>query len=88
MTITPEERQDILLDRYGEVCTKTVAAKVLGCSTGKIKAMLKDGRLTAACAGTMVDVRSIARYICEPAAEDFEARKRRYKQRRGSSWAV
>ena len=88
MTITPEERVSDMLDRYGEVCTKTVAARVLGCSTGKIKSMLKDGRLDTACAGTMVDVRSIARYICEPAQEDFEARRRRYKQRRGSSWAV
>jgi hypothetical protein len=35
-----------------------------------------------------VDVRSIARYICQPAQEDFEAKRRRYKRRHGTEWAV
>jgi hypothetical protein len=50
--------------------------------------MLKDGRLDEACAGTMVSVRSIARYIAAPRAEDNKARIRRIKERNGSQWAV
>ena len=37
-----------------------------------------------ACAGEMVDVRSIAAYICQPKQADFEARVRRS----GRVWAV
>ena len=86
--MTLSERTDALVERYGEVCTRVAAARILGRSANTVKAMLQDGRLDTACAGTMVDVRSIARYICQPAVEDFEARKRRYKQRRGTEWAV
>ena len=78
------DRLDDMLRRYGEVCTKATAARILGCSTGKIKAMLADGRLSAACAGTMVDVRSIAAYITAPAEAEFDARQRRM----GRRWAV
>lgn len=81
-------RMDDMLARYGEVCNKTVAARILGRSPNTIKAMIADGRLEAACAGTMVDVRSIARYICRPAEAEAEARVRRYKARRKSGWAV
>lgn len=86
--MTIAERTDLLVDRHGEVCTRTDAARILGRSVNTVKAMLRDGRLDTACGGTMVDVRSIARYICQPAESDFEARKQRYKQRRGSGWAV
>ena len=82
--MTPNDRLDDMLSRYGEVCTRVAAARILGCSTGKIKAMLTDGRLETACGGTMVDVRSIAEYITAPAAAEFEARKRRS----GRKWAV
>ena len=73
-----------MLDRYGEVVKRSQAAKILGCSTGKIRAMLLDGRLSAACGGEMVDVRSIAVYIERPAEADYFARQRRM----GRSWAV
>ena len=86
--MTLSERTEALVERYGEVCTRVAAARILGRSVNTVKAMILDGRLDIACEGTMVDVRSIARYICQPAAEDFEARKRRYKERRGSGWAV
>jgi len=86
--MTPEARADLLTERHGEVCTRTVAAKILGRSPQTINAMLRDGRLDAACGGTMVDVRSIARYIHQPAEADFEARNRRYKQRHNTEWAV
>jgi hypothetical protein len=46
--------------------------------------MLADGRLETACAGEMVDVRSIAAYICQPKQADFEAKVRRS----GRVWAV
>ena len=78
------DRLTDMLERYGEVCTRVAAARILGCSTGKIKNMLKDGRLDTACGGTMVDVRSIARYIAQPRQIDEAARQRR----RGRKWAV
>ena len=77
-------RLDDMLDRYGEVCTQTKAARVLGCSAGKVRAMLLDGRLERACAGSMVDVRSIAAYITAPKQADEMARQRRM----GRNWAV
>lgn len=86
--MTLEERTDALTERYGEVCNRTVAAKILGRSTSTVKLMLQDGRLDSACGGAMVDVRSIARYICRPAQEDYDARRRRYLQRKGTNWAV
>ena len=78
------DRLTDMLERYGEVCTRTVAARILGCSTGKIRCMLQDGRLALACGGEMVDVRSIAEYITRPAQADELARQRR----RGRKWAV
>lgn len=78
------DRLTDMLERYGEVCTRVAAAKILGCSTGKIKNMLKDGRLETACGGTMVDVRSIAKYIAQPRQSDEAARQRR----KGRKWAV
>ena len=75
---------DDMLERYGEVCTRTAAARILGCSVGKIAAMIKDGRLALACGGQMVDVRSIAAYIVMPEREDELARQRRL----GRAWSV
>ena len=82
--MTPNDRLSDMLDRYGEVCKRTVAAKILGCSASKIKAMLKDGRLATACAGEMVDVRSIAEYITTPRQHDEAARQLKM----GRKWAV
>ena len=82
--MTPNDRLDDMLSRYGEVCTKTMAAKILGRTPKTVRVMLEDGRLEGACAGTMVDVRSIARYITAPQQAEFEARMRR----RGREWAV
>lgn len=82
--MTPNDRMTDMLERYGEVCTRTVAARILGCSTGKIKNMLKDGRVALACGGAMVDVRSIAAYIEQPRQIDELARRRRM----GRQWSV
>ena len=78
------DRLTDMLERYGEVCTRKAAAHILGCSTGKIKYMLGDGRLSLACGGEMVDVRSIAAYIEQPRQHDQEARARRL----GRQWSV
>ena len=82
--MTPSDRLTDMLERYGEVCTRVAAARILGCSTGKIKCMLHDGRLETACDGEMVDVRSIAEYIVQPRQSDEAARQRR----KGRKWAV
>lgn len=78
------DRLTDMLERYGEVCKRTVAARILGCSVGKIKNMLADGRLALACGGEMVDVRSIAEYIERPVQIDELARQRRM----GRKWSV
>lgn len=82
--MTERERTEDMLERYGEVCTRAKAARILGCCSGKIRAMIQDGRLETACGGEMVDVRSIAAYIVRPKAADMEARHRRA----GRLWAV
>ena len=82
--MNPNDRMDDMLSRYGEVCTRTQAARILGRSAKTVRAMLEDGRLETACAGEMVDVRSIAAYICQPKQADFEAKVRRS----GRVWAV
>ena len=78
------DRLNDMLERYGEVCNKTLAARILGCSRQKIQYMIKDGRLALACCGTMVDVRSIVAYIERPAQIDELARQRRT----GRKWSV
>ena len=82
--MTPNDRMDDMLSRYGEVCTRAQAARILGRSPKTVRAMLNDGRLESACAGEMVDVRSIAAYICQPRQADELARQRRM----GRKWAV
>ena len=78
------EREQLLVAQHGEVTTITNAAKILSRARNTIMAMLADGRLDRACEGTMVDVRSIARYITAPRQEEHEAKLRRS----GRKWAV
>lgn len=86
--MTAQERIDDMLARYGEVCKRSCAAKILSCCPGKIKSMLADGRLAWACGGTMVDVRSIAEYICQPAQAEEKARKKRIMKKYSTNWSV
>jgi len=86
--VTVEERTEMMVHMYGEVCTKAAAARILGRNIKTVGGMLADGRIDYACAGTMVDVRSIAKYISQPKLEDFEARKRRIKMKYKSEFAV
>lgn len=83
-----QERASLMVAAYGEVCSVTQAGRILHRGRTAINTMLRDGRLDAACEGTMVDVYSIARYICSPAQEDEAARRRRVKLRHNSKWAV
>ena len=68
--MTLEERTELLTERYGECCTRTDAAKILGRSVNTVKAMIADGRIEDCCAGTMVDVRSVARMTCPSATRE------------------
>lgn len=56
-------KADELVARYGEYVDKTVAAGILGVTRATVYAMLADGRITGACEGRRVDVRSIGRYL-------------------------
>lgn len=67
-------RTEELLTRYGEAVKRSTAAHIIDCAPRTIAAMLADGRLRAACAGTRVDVRSISEYIENPAAMNRAAR--------------
>lgn len=82
--MTQREREDLLVAQHGEVTTIQNASKILSRARNTVMQMLRDGRIDYACAGSMVDVRSIARYIMAPKQEDHEARIRRS----GRKWAV
>lgn len=86
--IDPNERATLMVEAYGEVCTRATAGRILSRSAQSVNHMLADGRLEAACEGSMVDVRSIARYIAAPKQADEAARQRRIKLRHNSEWAV
>lgn len=86
--MTLEERTDMMVRLYGEVCTKAQAARILGRDPKTVGKMIADGRIDDACAGSMVDVRSVARYIAEPKQADNEARIRRIKLKYNSEYAV
>ena len=86
--MTLQERTDMMVDRYGEVCSKAEAGRILSRDPRIISRMIKDGRLESACGGSMVDMRSIARYIAQPEQEENEARARRIKLKYNSEFAV
>lgn len=80
--------EEAMVERYGEVCKRKTAAHILDRSVNTINAMLKDGRLDEACEGTMVCVRSIARYIAAPRQQEDKGRINRMKSKYNSNWAV
>ena len=67
-------RMEDMIKRYGECVTVAAAARIMGRSRRTVQRMLDDGRMRWACAGTMVDVRSMAEYIESPAQADRSAR--------------
>ena len=86
--IDVNEREELMVRAYGEVCKRAEAARILNRNIATINAMLTDGRLEPACEGSRVDVRSIARYIATPAQIEENARITRIKRRNGSEWVV
>ena len=82
------DRTQIMVQLYGECCTRKTAAHILSCCPAKIRRLLKDGVIHAACAGQMVDVRSIAIYLQSPAEADEAARIRKLKLKHNTEFAV
>lgn len=78
------DREEYMVDKYGECVTKTKAGQILGRTAGTISEMIRDGRLESVCGGRMVCVHSIAKYMEKPKEENFKARQRRA----GRKWAV
>lgn len=58
--------EDHFVHKYGEYVDKTQTAKILQVTRATVYAMLADGRITGACSGRRVSVRSIARYMAAP----------------------
>ena len=84
-----QSRLDDMLERYGECCTQTKAAHILGKSSRTISRMLEDGRLRRI--DTSVDVRSIVQYLETPRKNNFMAqaqKKRPNKKHRWDSFAM
>lgn len=63
----PSKSEELVL-RHGEYVDKTLAARILGVTRATVYAMLADGRISGACEGRRVDVRSIGRYIASTRA--------------------
>ena len=71
------DRMTDMLERYGEVCPQTKAAKILNVSSRTIARMIEDGRLRRV--GCHIDVRSICAYIENPPEAKFKARVRKQR---------
>lgn len=78
----PVDRHRVMVDRLGEACTKTTAAREIETSVRTINNMIEDGRILAACEGTRVDVRSLADYIEHRSDADHQARMQRKRWRK------
>ncbi len=70
-----KSRLDDMVERYGEICTQQVAARILGVVPRTVARMMDEGRLRRV--GRRVDVRSIAAYIENPQQMNFEAKVRK-----------
>ena len=73
----PIDRHRAMVERLGEACSKTTAAKAIECSTSTITRLVEDGRIRTACEGTKIDVRSLADYIERKAEVDHAVRMRK-----------
>lgn len=78
------ERMRDMVERYGEACTQAMAAQIINRSRESIRRMLLDGRISTACEGSMVDVRSLAAYIERPREIDAEKRAERKRTKAGT----
>ena len=88
--MNPNERERLMVEGYGEVCSFVLAGKILGRAPATIHKMADEGRIAYACEGTRIDVRSLARYICAPKQIDSETRLRKRRERDGvkCEWKV
>lgn len=83
------ERTEDMISRHGEVVRKSYAAQhILHCSTAKVRQLLEAHCLEYACGGTMIDMYSIARYICNRDEEEFKARQYRAAKKTNCKWRV
>lgn len=57
-----ENRMEDLRCLYGETVTVADAARIIGMSRNTMYALLKRGKISRACGGKRIDVRSVARY--------------------------
>ena len=76
------DRESTMVREYGEAMSLNKAASAIGVGYDTIKRMLADGRVLAACEGTKVDTRSLARYIEHRGEYDHRGRMLR-KEFRG-----
>lgn len=67
-TFRPSKEEE-LVAQHGEYVDKTLAARILGVTRATVYAMLADGRISGACEGRRVDVRSIGRYMTSKSAQ-------------------
>ena len=72
-------RLNDMLERYGEVCTQKMAAKILNLGQRTIFRMLEEGRLRRV--DHRVDVRSICEYIENPKKARFNAEQEQNRPR-------
>jgi hypothetical protein len=82
------ERENVMVVQYGEVCTRATAGRILSRDPRTIKRMIDDGMIASACAGTMVDVRSIVEYMYTAVEKKEEARLERVRRRYATKYAV
>lgn len=76
------DRHELMVQKYGEACTKAVAAQLLNVHPRTLCNMIRDGRILAACRGERIDVRSLADYIENRTAADHEMRMEKKRGRR------
>lgn len=74
-------RMEEMLEKHGEVCTRTEAAEILRCHYNTVRALIGDGKLMTACQGSMVDVRSIVAYIEDRGGTRRTMKPRGFKRR-------
>lgn len=86
----PETREAAMVKEHGEVVNRTEAGKILGMNAVTINRLLNEGVLMWACAGTRVDVRSIARFIDTPPeiVKEYRRQKRMAANGTANRWGI
>lgn len=79
-----QDRHELMVQKYGEACTKQMASQILNVHPRTLTNMIRDGRILAACQGERIDVRSLADYIENRTAADHEMRMEKKRGRCGA----